>query len=305
MDGVIADFDKVINELCPELKTSDLYLDEEVRSKKIDELVINNPDFFHNLPPYDGAIEAVNILFDLFEVYFLSSPMWEVPNSFIGKRIWLETHFGERCRKKLILSHRKDLNIGHYLVDDRIKNGVSGFTGKHIHFATEEFPDWKITLEYLKNNSERKRIIPHVPIDQRELLYEGVDKSNKFSFKRFFDSFKKVEKSPIPLDAHSLEVFAIKDSQDSPSGKEAYIGFKLINDNFHFISVPFTEPIVEKNSEILPCPFCGSKVEIAYWYDLFATHQLFRIECQKGHYLDRWEDSKEEAIKEWNKRFKG
>ena len=46
----------------------------------------------------------------------------------------------------------------------------------------------------------------------------------------------------FPSDAHSFEVFAIKDCKDSPTGKEAYIGYKLANGNFHFVSVPFTEP---------------------------------------------------------------
>lgn len=44
----------------------------------------------------------------------------------------------------------------------------------------------------------------------------------------------------IPSDAHSLEVFAIKDSEDSPSGKQAFIGFKLSNGDFHYIQVPYT-----------------------------------------------------------------
>lgn len=46
----------------------------------------------------------------------------------------------------------------------------------------------------------------------------------------------------IPADAHSFEVFAIKDSKDFPTGKQAYIGFKLSNGDFHYIQVPFTEP---------------------------------------------------------------
>lgn len=46
----------------------------------------------------------------------------------------------------------------------------------------------------------------------------------------------------IPIDAHSLEVFAIKDSEESPTGKQAFIGFKLPNNDFHFIGVPYTEP---------------------------------------------------------------
>ena len=57
-----------------------------------------------------------------------------------------------------------------------------------------------------------------------------------------------VENQYIPNDAHSFEVFAIKDSEDSPTGKQAFIGFKLDNGNFHFIGVPYTEPIkVQQN----------------------------------------------------------
>lgn len=149
MDGVVADFDLAIKRVCPELETSDKFPDYETRSKKVDEVVGNNPELFHYLPPYEGAITAVNRLFELFDVYFLSTPMWEIPESFSGKRIWLEKHFGDKCKKRLILTHRKDLNIGDYLVDDRLRNGASEFTGEHIHFGTEEFPDWNVTLQYL------------------------------------------------------------------------------------------------------------------------------------------------------------
>lgn len=43
----------------------------------------------------------------------------------------------------------------------------------------------------------------------------------------------------IPLDAKDFEVFAIKDTEN---GKEAFIGFKLSNGDFHFIGVPYTKP---------------------------------------------------------------
>lgn len=52
----------------------------------------------------------------------------------------------------------------------------------------------------------------------------------------------KEESAIIPSDAHSFEVFAIKDCEESPTKKQAFIGFKLANGNFHFIGVPFTEP---------------------------------------------------------------
>ncbi len=68
-----------------------------------------------------------------------------------GKRIWIEKHFGLKAKKRLILTHRKDLNIGDYLIDDRLRNGASEFKGEHIHFATEKFPDWECTFEYLES----------------------------------------------------------------------------------------------------------------------------------------------------------
>lgn len=58
----------------------------------------------------------------------------------------------------------------------------------------------------------------------------------------------KIKNKYIPNDAQSFEVFAIKDSKDSPTGKQAFIGFKLDNGNFHFIGVPYTESIkINKN----------------------------------------------------------
>ena len=58
----------------------------------------------------------------------------------------------------------------------------------------------------------------------------------------------KLENQYIPNDAHSFEVFAIKDSEDSPTGKQAFIGFKLDNGNFHFIGVPYTEKKKKKQN---------------------------------------------------------
>ena len=52
-----------------------------------------------------------------------------------------------------------------------------------------------------------------------------------------------LETCPIPRDAHSLQVFSVKNSVNSITGKEAYIGYKLANGNFHFIQVPYTENI--------------------------------------------------------------
>lgn len=154
MDGVIADFDKSILDFCPELLIEEQYRDVNIRDAKIDYICETNQDFFHNLIPIEGAIDAIRILFELYEVYFLSSPMWYVPHSFVGKRIWIEKHFGRLSKRRLILTHRKDLNIGDYLVDDTTRNGAGEFKGIHIHFGTDEFPNWEVTLKYLQNNAD-------------------------------------------------------------------------------------------------------------------------------------------------------
>jgi 5'-nucleotidase len=147
MDGVVVDFEAGIKEIYPEL--DNLSFDE--KSDKIDEVVALNPRIFETLTPMNGAIEAVKELFSLYDVYFLSTPMWAIPESFMGKRIWLEKHFGEDAKKKLILTHRKDLAIGDVLVDDRLKNGASSFKGKFIHFGKAEHPTWKETLRELRH----------------------------------------------------------------------------------------------------------------------------------------------------------
>lgn len=149
LDGVVADFDKAINGHLSIMDIDKNFNDEESRCKVVDKICEDNPYFFHNLEPIEGSIDAVKKLFGLYDLYFLSTAMWWIPNSFTGKRIWIEKHFGELAIKRLILTHRKDLNIGHYLVDDRLKNGVVDFKGIHIHFGTEMFPNWEVTYDYL------------------------------------------------------------------------------------------------------------------------------------------------------------
>tara|TARA_R110000868_G_scaffold146772_2_gene367768 strand:- start:7860 stop:8309 length:450 start_codon:yes stop_codon:yes gene_type:complete len=147
MDGVIADFDEGIALICKNSKTLP---DFKTWDSKVDYICANYPDFFYNIPPITGAIDAINYLIQQYEVYFLSTPMWDVPNSYIGKRIWIEKHFPVEGKKRLILTHRKDLQIGEYLIDDRLKNGAENFTGIHIHFGTKEFTNWEAVLTFLQ-----------------------------------------------------------------------------------------------------------------------------------------------------------
>lgn len=63
---------------------------------------------------------------------------------------WVKTYLGDIAYKRLILTHHKHLNIGDYLVDDRTNNGADRFSGEHILFGSDEFPDWQAVLGYLR-----------------------------------------------------------------------------------------------------------------------------------------------------------
>lgn len=143
MDGVVADFDKAIKMHCPDLHTGDNFPDYESRSKQVYKICGSSPRIFLDLEPIEGAIPRVHALSFHYEIYFLSTPMWSVPESYTDKRLWLEKHFGGWSTNRLILTNRKDLMIGDYLVDDRLRNGAGEFKGKHIHFRQEEFPNWE------------------------------------------------------------------------------------------------------------------------------------------------------------------
>jgi len=116
------------------------------------------PGVFRNLPPIAGAIEAVNKLLDCkkFDLFILTTAPWDNPSAWSDKRLWIEQHFSNSFRKKMIITHRKDLLIGDYLIDDRTANGASEFKGEHIYFGWDyinkkenKYPTWQSVLDYL------------------------------------------------------------------------------------------------------------------------------------------------------------
>lgn len=107
------------------------------------------PGIFSLMDPLEGAIEAFHQLSAKYDTYILSTAPWENHTAWSDKLIWVKKHLGEPAYKRLILSHHKNLNAGDYLIDDRLKNGADRFAGEHIHFKTDEFPDWKSVCDYL------------------------------------------------------------------------------------------------------------------------------------------------------------
>jgi len=107
------------------------------------------PGFFADLPPIPGAVEAFHELAGLYDVYILSTAPWQNVSAWSDKRVWVEKVLGEKAEKRLILSHRKDLSIGNFLVDDRAVRGASEFKGQHLQFGTAPWTDWAAILPFL------------------------------------------------------------------------------------------------------------------------------------------------------------
>jgi 5'-nucleotidase len=149
MDGVIVNLQKAIADVFndrPELKG--IYGDcpDEIEG------------IFLNAPIMEGARESITKLQESgkYDLFIATSAPWENPTSSASKRIWVERYFGDLFYKKMFVTHRKDLLIGDYLIDDRTKNGAAEFQGEHLQFGVNyetgkvgRFPDWNSILNYL------------------------------------------------------------------------------------------------------------------------------------------------------------
>ena len=133
MDGVITDF-----------KQGQEY--QGYKLSKRPDLVVN----YRTLPVMEGATKAVAKLNADHEIFIASTPPWTRPEVWGHKREWLEEHF-PYLKRKLILTHRKDLLIGDVLIDDTRFRGQPDFQGNWFWFNKDwSNRNWNACLEYIK-----------------------------------------------------------------------------------------------------------------------------------------------------------
>jgi 5'(3')-deoxyribonucleotidase len=137
MDGVLVDFQTGIDKLDEATK--------EQYKGKLDEV----PGIFSLMEPIPGAAEVVRLLARNYDVFILTTSPWNNPTAASDKVEWVKKYLDDVFHKRVIITHRKDLLDGDYLIDDRGKNGTSEFKGEWIHFGSERFPDWESVLKYL------------------------------------------------------------------------------------------------------------------------------------------------------------
>ena len=116
MDGVLANFKKEADKI-PFEKRPELVLD------------------FSTFDIITGAKEAVRKLAANGHDLFIASTLpWNNPSAWGQKRNWINEHFPD-LKRKIILTHRKDLLIGDILIDDSTYRGQKDFNGLFIHFG--------------------------------------------------------------------------------------------------------------------------------------------------------------------------
>ena len=138
LDNVLVDFSSAFSKVDKDILAQ--YKDNE------DDI----PGIFSLMEPMSGAVEAFDKLASIYDVYILSTAPWKNPSAWSDKLLWVQKYLGANAHKRLIISHHKNLNVGDYLIDDRLKNGASEFKGEHLHFGKDKkYKNWDDILKYL------------------------------------------------------------------------------------------------------------------------------------------------------------
>lgn len=145
-DGVLADFERGFHaawkatghEPIPLHERQTFYVRDDfpVHLRQEVEAVYLSPGFFRELPPIEGAIDA---LFELLEsghdVRICTSPLNQYRHCLPEKYEWIERHLGSDFVSRIIVTKDKTLIHGDVLIDDNPKvAGLRTAHWKHIIF---------------------------------------------------------------------------------------------------------------------------------------------------------------------------
>lgn len=113
----------------------------------------SQPGMYIGMNPLPGAIDTYHWLNNHpnSDVYILTAPSVYNSHCYSEKRDWVEKYLGLSVVENLIISPHKNLNDGHYLIDDMASGkGQDRFKGSLILFGSEQFPDWKTVRAFFE-----------------------------------------------------------------------------------------------------------------------------------------------------------
>lgn len=131
-DGPLADFEQGFLAAWQREFPSELFVPiEERKSRFVDQdyplhlrpkvqWLIHQPGFYFNLPPTEGAIEAVFQIQESkeYDLWICTTPLPAYNPCVLEKYRWVEKHLGRDFTRKMISTRDKTLIRGHFLVDD-------------------------------------------------------------------------------------------------------------------------------------------------------------------------------------------
>lgn len=110
----------------------------------------NIPYVFSKMEPIPEMVKLLKDMFDddRYDVYLLSTAPWENSSAWADKNEWVKNYI-PFMKKRLILTHNKNLVMGDYLIDDRTANGAGEFCGTHFQYGYNGI-DEKMLREYFQ-----------------------------------------------------------------------------------------------------------------------------------------------------------
>lgn len=138
MDGVLVNFGQAIEHMYEQ------HPEYQSKYKENPDLI---PGIFKDPKPVAGAIESVRQLAasGKYDLFISTTATWGNPEAAMHKRLWIEKYFDQLFKKKMIITHRKDLLLGDYLIDDREANGAADFKGELLSFGyAYEKDEWNV-----------------------------------------------------------------------------------------------------------------------------------------------------------------
>ena len=115
---------------------------------------------FSTFEPMPGAIDAIKKLEDMgHDLFIATTPPWNHPDAWGQKRDWVEKHF-PIFKRKMFLTHRKDLLKGDILIDDTTYRGQKDFEGEFMWFGQNGM-DWPYIVETIKTMTNILKLNQH------------------------------------------------------------------------------------------------------------------------------------------------
>lgn len=93
----------------------------------------DSPEFFKDIPPYDGALDVIRKLSEHFDIVIATAAM-EHPNSFSAKYEWLRKYLPFIPPLNYIFCGKKKFISADYLIDDSSRH-FDGFCGQGMLFT--------------------------------------------------------------------------------------------------------------------------------------------------------------------------